>query len=264
MIYLKHDEEIELIRKSSVLVCETIAEVSSLIKVGSSGSILDKRAEEFIRDHGGIPAFKGHHGFPASLCISINEAVVHGIPNELVFQEGDLISVDCGVVMNGYYGDSAYTFGLGNISEKVKELMKVTEECLYLGINASILGNRVEDISWAIQNHAEKVHHYGVVRELVGHGIGKSLHEAPEVPNYGQAGKGPLLKEGMTIAIEPMINLGTRKIKQLKDGWTVITADKLASAHYEHTIAICKEGPKILSNHEIIKNAIKNNPELLK
>ena len=142
--------------------------------------------------------------------------------------------------------------------------MKVTEECLYLGINASILGNRVGDISWAIQNHAEKVHHYGVVRELVGHGIGKSLHEAPEVPNYGQAGKGPLLKEGMTIAIEPMINLGTRKIKQLKDGWTVITADKLASAHYEHTIAICKERPKILSNHEIIKNAIKNNPELLK
>ncbi|MBK9272517.1 MAG: type I methionyl aminopeptidase [Saprospiraceae bacterium] len=263
MIYLKIDEEIELIRQSSLLVSKTLAFLVSGIKVGKTGLELDQMAEEFIRDHQGIPAFKGYNGFPGTLCISINECVVHGIPSAQAFQSGDLISVDCGVIKDGFYGDSAYTFMLGEVADEVVKLARVTEEALYRGIDQARVGNRIGDISYAIQEHAEKRHHYGVVRELVGHGIGKKLHEAPEVPNYGQKGKGPVLKEGLTIAIEPMINLGTKQIKQLKDGWTVVSADQKASAHYEHTIAVRMNGPEILSDHQIIKTEIKNNSEII-
>lgn len=263
MIYLKKDEEIELIRASSLLVSKTLAMLATHLKVGVTGLYLDRLAEHYIRDHGGIPAFKGHEGFPGTLCISVNEAVVHGIPSEIAFESGDLVSLDCGVVMNGFYGDSAYTFMLGDVKDENIKLARVTEECLYLAINQAIPGNRIGDISHAIQEHAEKIHHYGVVRELVGHGIGRKLHESPEVPNFGSRGKGPVIKEGLTIAIEPMINRGVRKIKQLKDGWTVISADRLASAHYEHTIAVTENGPDILSDHELIRSSIKNNPEII-
>ncbi|MEP7195762.1 MAG: type I methionyl aminopeptidase [Saprospiraceae bacterium] len=264
MIYIKHDEEIELIRQSAILVSKTIAYVSGFLKVGNYGLDLDHKAEEFIRDNGGLPAFKGINGFPNTLCISVNEAVVHGLPNEVPFKFGDLISVDCGVYMNDFYGDSAYTFVLGDTTEEVKKLLKVTEESLYKGIEQAIEGNRVGDISYAVMYHCEKLHHYGVVRELVGHGIGRKLHEAPEVPNFGSKGKGPLLKEGMVIAIEPMVNLGTKNVKQLADGWTIVTKDLKPSVHFEHTLAIRKEKAEVLSNNEFITIAMKNNPELLK
>ncbi len=264
MIYIKHEEEIELIRASSLLVTDTIAYVASLLKEGITGRQIDEHAETFIRDHQGIPAFKGLHGFPNSLCISLNEAVVHGIPNDKAFVYGDLISIDCGVLMNEFYGDSAYTFILGDTTEEIKKLVKVTEESLYKGIEQAIAGNRVGDISYAIMHLTERQNNYGVVKELVGHGIGRKLHEAPEVPNYGSKGKGPLLKEGMVIAIEPMINLGTKAVKQLQDGWTVVTKDLKPSAHFEHTVAIRKDKAEILSDHNPIKVAIKNNPELLK
>jgi len=263
MIYLKHDDEIELIRQSSLLVCAALAEVAKVIREGITGLELDKIAEEFIRDHGGVPAFKGHQGFPGTLCISPNEQVVHGIPTGKAFKSGDIISVDCGVVMNQFYGDSAYTFMLGQVPGEVVSLVKATEESLYVGIREAKPGNRIGDISAAIQEFAERTNPYGVVRELVGHGIGRKLHEPPEVPNYGQRGKGPVIKEGLTIAIEPMINLGSRNVKQMKDGWTVVSSDLKASAHFEHTIAVRKDGPDILSDHEIIKNAAKNNAEII-
>lgn len=264
MIYIKHEEEIDLIRKSAQLVSSTLALMGQLIKEGVNGLSLDKAAEDFIRSHNAEPAFKGLNGFPGTLCISRNEAVVHGIPNSDAFQSGDVISVDCGVYMNGFYGDAAFTFILGEVSQEIIKLVKTTEESLYKGIEQAIAGNRIGDISYAIMYHCEKLNHYGVVKELVGHGIGKSLHEAPEVPNFGARGKGPLLKEGMVIAIEPMINLGTRQVKQLNDGWTVVTKDGKTSAHFEHTLAIRKDKAEILSDHNPIKEAIKNNSQLLK
>lgn len=262
MIYLKTEEEIELIRESSLLVCETIAQIAGLIKPGIKGQILDKIAEEFIRDHQAEPAFKGFHGFPASLCISINEEVVHGIPNDRELREGDVVSIDCGVLRNGFYGDSAYTFALKPVAEDVQKLLRITMESLELGIAQAKIGNRIGDISYAIQHHTEDLNHYGVVRELVGHGIGKQLHEPPEVPNYGKRGRGPVLMEGMVIAIEPMINLGTRKVRQLKDGWTMVTQDQKVSAHFEHTVAVRKDGGECLSNHQSIEKSMKNNEEL--
>ncbi len=264
MIYIKHEEEIDRIRLSAQLVSNTLALVASHLKEGLTGLQIDAIAEEFIRSHNAIPAFKGLNGFPNTLCISKNEAVVHGIPDNKPFQKGDVVSVDCGVLMNEFYGDSAYTFILGDSSEEVKKLVSITEESLYKGIEQAVAGNRVGDISFAIMNFTEKIHHYGVVKELVGHGIGRKLHEAPEVPNFGSKGKGPLLKEGMVIAIEPMINLGTRQVKQLNDGWTVVTKDGRCSAHFEHTVAIRKEKAEILSNNDLIKEAIKNNSQLLK
>ncbi|NOT37668.1 MAG: type I methionyl aminopeptidase [Saprospiraceae bacterium] len=264
MIYIKHEEEIDLIRKSAELVSSTLALMAQLIKEGVDGLYLDMMAEEFIRSHNAIPAFKGLHGFPNTLCISRNEAVVHGIPDNQPFKNGDVISVDCGVCMNEFFGDSAYTFILGSASDDVIKLVKTTEESLYKGIEAAIAGNRVGDISYAVMYHCEKLNHYGVVKELVGHGIGRSLHEAPEVPNFGAKGKGPMLKEGMVIAIEPMINLGTRQVKQLSDGWTVVTKDGKISAHFEHTLVVRKDKAEVLSDHRPIKEAIKNNSELLK
>jgi len=253
MIYLKTEEEIEIMRMSSLLVCATLSEIATILKPGISGLALDKKAEEFIRDHNAIPAFKGFHGFPASLCISINEQVVHGIPSKEPIKAGDVVSVDCGVCLNGFYGDSAYTFVVGEVSADVLQLLRVTIESLELGIQEAKFGNRVGDISQAIQDHTEGKYGYGVVRELVGHGIGKQLHEPPEIPNFGKKGRGLVLKEGLVIAIEPMINLGTRRVKQLKDGWTMVTQDKKPSAHFEHTVAVHADRTEILTSHEEIE-----------
>jgi methionyl aminopeptidase len=255
MVILKTREEIELMRESALSVSRTLGMLAKEIKPGVTSLYLDKLAEEFIRDNGGEPGFKGLYGFPNTLCMSLNEAVVHGIPTNIPMNEGDIISVDCGVLKNGYYGDHAYTFAVGKIDPEVQKLLDVTKECLYIGIEQFKGGNRIGDISWAIQNHAEK-NGYGVVRELVGHGLGKKMHEDPEVPNYGKRGDGPKLKDGMVIAIEPMINMGTRNIKQLKDGWTILTADKKPSAHYEHNVALIDGKPEVLSTFKYIEEAL--------
>ena len=259
MIQYKTKEEIEYIRESSLLVAKTLAEVASMIRPGISTDALDKVAETFIRDHGALPGFKGYQGFPATLCISPNEVVVHGFPGKNELKEGDILSVDCGVFMNGFYGDSAYTFAVGEVSEPVKRLMKNTYQCLTIGISAAIEGNTLGDISASIQSHAEQAG-FSVVRELVGHGLGRMLHEPPEVPNFGKSGKGLKLKEGLVIAIEPMINLGQRFVVQEKDGWTIRTSDRKPSAHYEHTIAVGKDKADILSSFTYIEEALKNNP----
>ncbi len=255
MIFYKTDEEIELIRESSLLVAKTHAEVAKLITPGVTSLELDKVAEEFIRDNGGVPAFKGYGGFPNTLCISPNEQVVHGIPQNEAIENGTILSIDCGVVMNGYYGDSAYTYAVGEVDEDVQNLLRVTKESLLKGIEKAVVGNRIGDIAYAIQEHAEQ-HGYGVVRELVGHGVGKSLHEDPQVPNFGKRGRGPKLKEGLVIAIEPMINMGTHLVRHHRDGWTITTKDKLPSAHYEHTIAVRKGEADVLSSFKWIEEVL--------
>lgn len=261
MIYLKNREEIELMRESALMVSRTLGIIAREIKPGVTPLYLDRLAEEYIRDNGGIPAFKGYKGsrgipdFPATLCISINEAVVHGIPGNEPLKDGDIISVDCGVKKNGFFGDHAYTFAVGEIKPEVQKLIDVTKESLYLGIKQMVSGNRIGDISYAIQQHAES-HGFGVVRELVGHGLGKSMHEEPEVPNYGKRGDGPKIKEGLVLAIEPMINMGTKNIKQLSDGWTIITADHKPSAHFEHDVAVIDGKPEILSSYAFIEEAL--------
>lgn len=257
MIHYKTQEEIELIRLSSLLVGKTLAAVAEKIGEGVTTIQLDAIAEEFIRDNGGKPAFKGYNGFPSSLCISVNSQVVHGIPGKYELKDGDVVSVDCGVVMNGFFGDSAFTFPIGNVKEEVRQLLRVTRESLYKGIEQVAEGNRLGDVGFAIQDHAEK-HGYSVVRELVGHGIGRHLHESPEVPNYGKKGSGPKLSEGLVIAIEPMINFGKRSIRQEKDGWTITTSDGLPSAHYEHTVAVVQGKASILSSFEKIEDVLKN------
>ncbi|MCL4107329.1 UNVERIFIED_CONTAM: hypothetical protein GTU68_067240 [Idotea baltica] len=259
MIHYKTQEEIELIRESCLIVSKTLALVGSLLKPGISGVDIDRKAEEFIRDQNAVPGFKGYRDFPATLCISPNEGVVHGIPVSKEFVDGDIVSVDCGALLNNYYGDSAFTFAIGEVSKDVLDLLEVTNTSLYKAIDVSRKGSRLGDIGYAIQSYAEGEHGYGVVRELIGHGIGKNLHEKPDVPNYGNRGKGQMLKEGLVIAIEPMINLGSKEIMQSSDGWTIISKDRKPSAHYEHTIAITKNGPDILSNHTFIADAIKNN-----
>jgi len=256
MIYCKTDEEIELIRESCILVGKTHAEVAKLLKPGVNTKILDETAETFIRDNGAIPAFKGYRGFPWTLCISLNSIVVHGFPStKTELKEGDIISIDCGTLKNGWYGDSAYTYAIGEISKDVQRLLDVTKECLYKGIEMAVHGKRVGDISWAVQEHAEK-NGYGVVRELVGHGVGRKLHEDPEVPNFGRKGNGPVLREGTVIAIEPMINMGKRNVMQEDDGWTVKTEDGKPSAHFEHTVAVRKEKAEILTTFEFIEEVI--------
>ena len=255
MIYYKTEEEIDLIRNSSLLVAKTHAEIAGLIKPGITTLALDKIAEEFIRDNGGVPAFKGYGGFPNTLCMSPNDQVVHGIPNDRVLEDGEILSVDCGVVMNGYFGDSAFTYEVGEVDAETKQLLKVTKESLYKGIEMAVSGNRIGDIGYAVQKHAESFG-YGVVRELVGHGVGKSLHESPEVPNYGRRGRGAKLQEGLVIAIEPMINMGTRKIMQHNDGWTITTIDNKPSAHFEHTIVVRKGKAEILSSFDEIEKKI--------
>lgn len=264
MIYYKTPEEIELIRHSAVLVCQTLAHVGSILRPGVTTAELDAAAESFILDHAGAkPAFKGYRGFPASLCISVNEQVVHGIPSkDRIVQPGDLVSVDCGVVKNGFFGDAAFTFMVGEVSEEAHDLCEATYVSLYLGIAQAVAGNRLGDIGFAIQDYVEKQCGYGVVRDLVGHGIGRELHEKPEVPNFGRRGSGLKLQEGLTLAIEPMVNIGTREVKTLRDGWTVITKDKLPSAHYEHTIVVKKEKADILSDHRFILDVVQKNVEL--
>lgn len=252
---LKTDEEIELLRLSNMLVGKTHGELAKVIEPGLSTVKLDKIAEEFIRDNGGVPGFLGYSGFPNTLCVSVNDAVVHGIPSIYELKEGDVVSVDCGVLMNGFYGDSAYTFTVGEVDKKTLALLKATKEALYLGIEKAVSGNRVGDISFAVQNHVEKLG-YSVVREMVGHGVGRNLHEKPEVPNYGKRGRGAKLQDGLVIAIEPMINLGKKEIVQDKDGWTIRTLDGLPSAHYEHTLAIRKGKADILSSFDFVEEVL--------
>lgn len=262
MIYYKTPEEIELIRQSNLLVSATLAMCATELKPGMTPKQIDQMAETFIRDHGGAPAFKGYKGFPATCCISINEEVVHGIPTDGELTEGDLVSIDVGVVLNDYVGDSAYTFALGEMSADVAQLMRVTKESLYLGIEQAIVGNRIGDISWAVQEHTEKKYGYGVVRELTGHGVGKKIHESPDVPNYGKRGHGMKLQEGLVIAIEPMINLGKRNVYVADDDWTIVAEDGKFSAHYEHSIAVKKDKADILSSFVEIEKNEKANPNL--
>lgn len=258
-IFYKTDEEVELIRESCLLVCKTLALVGELIGPGKRGTDIDAQAEQLIRDHGAIPGFKGYRGFPATLCVSVNEQVVHGIPSDIEFKDGDIVSVDCGVLMNEYYGDAAYTFAIGDVKEDIMQLLRVTKASLYKGIQQAIVGKRVGDISSAIQYYTEKGHQYSVVRELVGHGLGRSLHEAPEVPNFGMRGQGPRLRDGLVIAIEPMINLGKRAVITAEDDWTVIAKDRMPSAHFEHTVVVRRQKADILSNHSFVEAAIKKN-----
>jgi len=255
MIYLKTDEEIELLRESNMLVAKALGEIAKAIKPGVTTLALDKIAEEFIRDNGGVPGFLKYQGYPNTLCTSVNEQVVHGIPNKLPLAEGDIVSVDCGVILNGFYGDSAYTFEVGEVSAEARALLQATKESLYQGIEKAIVGNRLGDIGFAIQNYTES-RGYSVVREMVGHGVGRNLHESPEVPNYGKPGNGVKLTEGMVIAIEPMINQGKRNIVQEEDGWTIRTSDKKLSAHFEHSVAIRKEKADILSSFVFVEEVL--------
>lgn len=255
MVKLKTKEEIALMRESAQLVSKTLGMLAAEIKPGISPLKLDSLAEEFIRDHKAIPGFKGLYGFPNTLCTSLNQQVVHGIPNDLPMEDGDIISVDCGALKNGFYGDQAYTFMVGEVGEEIRQLIQVTKECLIKGIEEAKAGNRIGDIGFAIQQHAEN-HGYGVVRELVGHGIGRKMHEAPEVPNFGKRGRGSKLRNGMTLAIEPMINLGTKHVKQMNDGWTIVTADARPSAHFEHDVAIVNGQPEILTTFEYIERVL--------
>ena len=255
MLYLKTNEEVELLRKSNMLVSRTLAEIATLIRPGITTLDLDKAAETFILDNGGKPAFKGYNGFPKTLCTSVNDEVVHGIPSGYILKEGDIISVDCGVLMNGYYGDSAYTFAVGEIDEEVRRLLEVTKASLEEGVKEAIAGNRVGDISFAVQTMAENAG-YSVVRELVGHGLGTKLHEAPEVPNYGKRGSGAKMANGLVICIEPMINMGLQETIQMRDGWTIKTADGKPSAHFEYAVAIDKEKADVLTTFKYIEEVL--------
>lgn len=257
MVFLKSSEDIEKIKRSADILGRAHGEVAKVVKPGISTNVLDKIAEDFIRSQGGRPSFKGYNGFPASLCISVNEQVVHGFPGNYILKDGDIVSVDAGVFFEGFHSDSAYTHTVGTISADTTKLLRITKESLYLGIEKAIAGNRIGDIAQSIQYHAES-NGFSVVRELVGHGIGKNLHEAPEVPNYGKKGKGVMLQEGMVLAIEPMINLGRRTIVQESDGWTIRTQDRLPSAHFEHTVAVMKGQAEILTTFKYIEEALKS------
>ena len=255
MIYLKTPEEIELLRKSNVLVGKTLAEVAKAIRIGITTLELDKIAEDFIRSNGALPGFLGYQGFPNTLCVSVNDQVVHGIPSNYALKDGDIVSVDCGTIIDGFYGDSAYTFCVGNVDPKVKKLLDTTKEALYKGIEQARHGNRIGDIGYAIQQHCQAAG-FSVVREMVGHGVGRNMHEDPEVPNYGKRGQGLQLREGMVIAIEPMINMGNRGIVFERDGWTIRTIDRKPSAHFEHTVAIQKGDASILSTFQYVEEVL--------
>lgn len=255
MSILKSNEELELMYLSAQLVSKTLGEIAKIVKPGVTTQQINDLGNTYIRDHGGYPAFLGMYDFPKELCISPNEQVVHGIPNDVPLQEGDIVSVDCGVYMNNFYGDHAYTFPVGEVSSDVERLLRVTKESLYKGIEQFVNGNRVGDIGYAIQKHCEKAG-YGVVRELVGHGLGKSMHEDPQVPNYGRRHSGKKLVDGMTLAIEPMINMGTHRVDFHKDGWTITTKDKKYSAHFEHNVALVEGQPRLLSTFQYIYDAL--------
>ena len=252
MVHYKTDSEVEIIREGAVILGKAHGEVARLIKPGVETKALDKIAEEFILDHGGKPSFKGYNGFPSTLCISVNENVVHGFPGYYQLVEGDILSIDCGVLYKGFHSDSAYTYPVGNVDDKVSDLLKVTKESLYIGIESARSGQRLGDVGYAIQNHVE-AHGYSVVRELVGHGVGRNLHESPEVPNFGKRGKGMKLKSGLVLAIEPMVNMGKRNVVQENDGWTIRTKDRMPSAHFEHTIAIFSDRTEVLTTHKYIE-----------
>ena len=256
-MFLKSEEEVLLIKESAQVLGKTHAEVAKWIKPGVTTKQLDKIADEYIRDNKGIPSFKGYNGFPASLCISLNETVVHGFPSQYVLKEGDVISIDCGVKLHGFHSDSAYTYPVGTVSTEAMNLLKRTKQSLYLGIEQAVEGKSVGDIGFAIQSYVERFG-YGVVRELVGHGVGRNLHESPEVPNYGKKGQGPKLKEGIVIAIEPMITLGKRTVVQEKDGWTIRTADRKPAAHFEHTVLVRKRKAEILTTFKYIEEVTEN------
>jgi methionyl aminopeptidase len=263
-VYYKTNEEIELIRQSCLLVSDVLAYCTSIIKMGMTGLELDAKAEEYIRDHGAIPAFKGYgRDFPGSLCISTNESVVHGLPDNKPFQDGDIVSLDTGVLMNGFYGDSAYTLAIGDVNAATIDLLRVTKTALLLGIEHAIAGKRLGDLGFAIFDYCERLHGHGIVRDLVGHGIGRDLHEEPNVLNHGKRGSGMLLKEGLVIAVEPMVNMKSKEVTQMPDYWTILTRDRKPSAHYEHTVAVRKLKVDILSTFEPIEVAERNNPELL-
>jgi methionyl aminopeptidase len=257
MVHYKSDEEIELIRNGGVILGKTHAELAKVIRPGVKTNLLESIANEFIKDAGARPSFKGYKGFKYALCISVNEVVVHGFPSDYTLKEGDIISIDCGVYSNGFHADSAYTYPVGNISVEKKNLLKRTKEALYLGIDKAVQGGRLGDISHAIQSYVES-HKYSVVRELVGHGVGKNLHEKPEVANFGKSGKGQILQRGLVIAIEPMVNMGTKNVVQEKDGWTIRTADRLPSAHFEHTVAIKNGKADILTTFKYIEEVLSN------
>lgn len=256
MLHLKTEAEIELLRSSNQLVSKTLAELARIIKPGITTLDLDNLAEEFIRDNGAVPGFKGYNGFPNTLCTSVNDEVVHGIPSDYTLKEGDIVSIDCGVVLNGFYGDSAFTFAVGEISGEKRRLLDFTRSSLEKGVEQALAGNRIGDISYAVQSHAEGGG-YTVVRELVGHGLGRRLHEAPEVPNYGRRGKGTKIKKGLVICIEPMINMGTRNVNQMQDGWTIRTADGKPSAHFEYAVAVGPDGPDVLTTFDYIDEVLK-------
>lgn len=263
-IKIKTQAEIELIRKSSDVLSRVMAEIAKVIRAGTNGLVLDKLAEEFIADHGGKPSFKGYQRFPAALCISVNDEVVHGIPTAKEYKDGDIISVDCGVFMNGYHGDMAYTFGIGNVKPETLKLMQVTKESLYLGIQFAIVGKRTGDIGFAVQDFCERQNPYKCVRELVGHGVGKTLHEDPQVPNYGRKGDGAKLPENCVIAIEPMVNLGKREVYTKRDNWTIATQDGTPSVHFEHTVVVKPGKAELLTSFDFIEAAVNANAELVK
>ena len=256
MLYLKTDEEIGLLKESNMLVSRTLAEIAALIRPGITTLSIDSFAETYIRDNGGLPAFKGYGGFPGTLCTSVNDEIVHGFPSKYILKEGDIISVDCGVILNGWYGDSAYTFAVGEISGEVRRLLDYTKESLEEGVKEAVAGNRIGDISFAVQNKAESGG-YSVVRELVGHGLGRKLHEQPEVPNYGKRGTGTKMEKGLVICIEPMINLGKKETIQMRDGWTVKTVDGKPSAHFEYAVAVDKGRADVLTTFEFIEEVLK-------
>ncbi len=264
-IIYKTPEEIERSRTACLLVCQTLTEVGKLLRPGLTGKEIDTFAEEFIRDNGAVPGFKGLYGCPSTLLVSKNEEVVHGLPDhDQIFEDGDILSIDCGTVVDDFYGDAAYTFCVGDVAEATMELCRRTKHSLYLGIDAARAGNRIGDISHAVQHYTERESGYGAVRELVGHGLGRSLHEAPDVPNFGKRGRGPVLKAGLIIAIEPMITLGKRGVVSREDGWTIITIDGSPAAHYEHSIAVTADGAPadLMSDHRPIEEAIRNNANL--
>ena len=257
MLYLKTDEEVGLLKESNMLVSRTLAEIASIIRPGITTLYLDKMAETFILDNGATPAFKGYGGFPNTLCTSVNDEVVHGIPSGYVLRDGDIISVDCGVILNGWYGDSAYTFAVGEITEDVRRLLDYTRASLEEGVKEAVAGNRVGDISYAVQTKAESGG-YSVVRELVGHGLGRKLHEPPEVANFGKQGTGPKMEKGLVICIEPMINAGKKETLQMRDGWTIKTADGKPSAHFEYAVAVNKGRADVLTTFEFIEKVLNN------
>jgi len=262
MIHYKNNEEVELMRESALLVSKTLSEVAKILKPGITTISIDQFIAEFLQDNKAVPSFLNYHGYPYNSCISVNDVVVHGFPGAYELKEGDIVSVDVGVYKNGFHGDHAYTFMIGKPADEVIQLVRVTKESLYNGIEKAIAGNRVGDISFAIQEHTEKKHGYGVVRELVGHGLGRSMHEDPQVPNYGKRGAGPVLKDGLVVAIEPMINLGKKDVFTDADGWTVRTKDGKPSVHFEHDVCIRKEKADILSNYTPIEVAEKDNANL--